>query len=422
MDGGRTIVVFGDELPSVDRLEAELPGASVLQPRNTGELARVLTSGITIDLLVAAVRSERDWRVLGIVREGLRDVDLVALVADGADVRDSDDQLGPIRQFRLSDGHDAIVRSIVDVAIGQHPHSNQPEALAVSMPSVHRPPMARIICVLGAGGGVGTTTVAVALALELAERRDSVIVDLDPTHGSIASVMRANPTYAIDDVDGVMHDPDSLDEALPMCLVNVAPNLHLLAGPTWTTGTRQTDRDVAVVESLARAHEVVVVDLGIRAPSDLSILKVASDAVVVSSHDIVVAGRLSALSDAVEEMAPQARHWSILNQVRSEGPSPSSLSAVLGHGWSCEVPWSRRLRKAWNDPLSGMSQGRSRPWTQVSKHLTWIINSADAPLQPTTVPYPNNVKPRPASDLQTGDAPPARTLPSDAPTEEPTHV
>lgn len=430
MEQGRTIVVFGDDMDLADRLEADLSGASVLQPLNTGDLARTLTSGIDIDLFVARVRSERDRRVLEILREALASVDIVAIVDDGVghlpDPTDSS-----LHVVAASAGADEVVDAITAVL-----ERSSHEPVAEGEPDAAwegAVPSARTVAVLGAGGGVGTTTVALALALEFSTDRNVVLVDLDARHGALAPVLRVQPTYTIDDLDGVMDDPESLDDALPMCLVEVRERLHLLAGPTWSTGSATLGRDIAVVRSLARTHDVVVIDLGARSPGELELLAECSDVVVVCSHDIVVVGRLGILGEAVDAIAKRTRHWTVLNQIRADGPSPASLASILGHGWSCEVPWSRKLRRVWNDPASTPGHGTNRSWSQIGRHLGWIVNASDNPTGPPTVPIPTSVRLpadpvvriEPAEPAEPADPaePDEPAEPStDASTEEPTHV
>lgn len=424
MDGGRTIVVYGGEPQVATQLEAALDDASVLHSRNIGELGRVLTSGLDIEALVASIETERDWKCLDIVRQGLPDLQVLAVVSSTAPPWSGDGEHpasamlgGSAPLADVLNALDGLVGGLVAAAVNRAPVASV-SADASSDDSSGS--SARIIGVFGAAGGVGTTTVTTFLALALAEQVEVVVVDLDTRHGSMASVLRANPVYTIDDVNGVKHDPERLDDALPMCLVEVGERLRLLAGPSWSTGGGDTARDLAVLCSVGRMTDVVVVDLGVRPPRDLAVAGVCTDLVVVSSHDITVAGRLPALHDAVAEYAPNARSWSVLNQIHGDGPSPASFTGVLRRGWDVELAQSNRLRRAWNEPLVGLRQLDRRSWRRLAAKFEPITHALGRPARNDSASRPMVVPATPDLDATTKS--PAQPTNVDASSEEHTHV
>lgn len=139
----------------------------------------------------------------------------------------------------------------------------------------------RIVAFVGGAGGVGTSTLAAAVAGALADQHRVALVDADPHSAGLDLVVGAErlpgwrwPTLA--GASGRMGE-------LALDLVDADGVTLLSAGRPWAPPV-PTAALVAVVDSLVRSHEVVVVDVG-RGWGEL-----AREAVGLASQTVLVVG------------------------------------------------------------------------------------------------------------------------------------
>src|SRR6478735_6659142 len=188
----------------------------------------------------------------------------------------------------------------------------------------------RVVAVVGGSGGVGASTVASALAFVAARAgRRAAVVDLDPLGGGIDLLLGAERLQGwrwprlstargqLGDLSGQLPHLDGVD------LVAMGRGIEPPQPPA-------AEAVVAVVGSVVRSHELVVLDAGRG-------VGVAGSALVLADVGLlVVAGDVRGVAAAGETYAQLARSdtaWHLLvRRPRAGGLSPSDAAEGLEPG------------------------------------------------------------------------------------------
>ena len=119
----------------------------------------------------------------------------------------------------------------------------------------------KIVNVIPMIGGVGSTTIACNVAALLAQKKKTVLVDLDLVRGGVANYFDARPRYTIVDVvqSGDNIDRQVLDNAL---FVHTKSNLSILARPELPEDSQRVSQAglLRLLNVLTRMFDYVVVD------------------------------------------------------------------------------------------------------------------------------------------------------------------
>lgn len=206
-----------------------------------------------------------------------------------------------------------------------------------------------VITVFGPKGGVGKTTVAanLAIALALQTAQSVAIVDADTGFGDVAEMLDLKPQWTISDL---VKRADGLSrEEVNSLLCRHSSGVVVLAGPPNVFGWRDISPDQfrTVVETLARLHDVVVIDTG-GDLSDIGITSLELATVVLW----VTTPEFASIKDSLQGMEalqsisfPIDRIRVTINNVSPEnGVRPRTVEEVLQQGVFWEIPYDRRLR------------------------------------------------------------------------------
>jgi pilus assembly protein CpaE len=148
------------------------------------------------------------------------------------------------------------------------------------------PSAGQVFGIVGAKGGVGTTTVAVNLAVELAQIApgQTLLIDLQLSHGDAAVMLGVEPRFTVVDA---LENTHRLDEAVFRGLVTrTGAGIDLLASSdTWTStstlgGLRQ------LIALTARLYRYVVLDLPRSGFGTMDVLGDLTRVVVVANQEI----------------------------------------------------------------------------------------------------------------------------------------
>ena len=224
----------------------------------------------------------------------------------------------------------------------------------------HRRGTGRIVGVVGGHGGAGASTLAVSIAQCVAAERSAAVVDLDPSGGGLDLLLGAESAvgWRWPDLAASAGFIDRLTEHLPT--VDRVPVLSMARsdeGP----GTPSADAVQAVLRSLARECEVVVVDVG-------RSLDAASRQGLRHCHvQVLVTGggvRQVAASTAMTGALPAGAGVVVRT---GEGAAPQPVADALGLPLWGEIPGEPRLIAAGEraEPLLDVS----RRWRQACRRL-----------------------------------------------------
>lgn len=223
-------------------------------------------------------------------------------------------------------------------------------------------PDSRCVAVVGGSGGVGASTLAAGLALTAARRgRGCALVDLDPLGGGIDLLLGAEGAagWRWPRLLGARGEVGDVRGVLP-----VVSGVTVVAMARGTPAPALTPESVhAVLGSLARHHELVVVDGG-RTP-------VPAARQALRSADATVL----AVGDGVRAVAAAARVGAGLEpsgvgvavRVTPGGPPGGVVADALGLPLWGEVPVDRHVSA---DAESGEPPGRPRSrWSRAVERL-----------------------------------------------------
>ena len=123
------------------------------------------------------------------------------------------------------------------------------------------PSAGQVFGIVGAKGGVGTTTVAVNLAVELAQIApgQTLLIDLQLSHGDAAVMLGVEPRFSVVDA---LENAHRLDEAVFRGLVTpTSAGVDLLASSDKWTSISTLDGVRQLIALTARLYRYVVLDL-----------------------------------------------------------------------------------------------------------------------------------------------------------------
>lgn len=202
-----------------------------------------------------------------------------------------------------------------------------------------------VIAVTGGSGGVGASTLAAGLALEAAARgRPAALVDVDPLGGGLDLLLGAErtPGWRWPRLVGARGEVSDVRQFLPavegVTLVSTArratPDAGVQPGP---------EALEAVLGSLARHHDVVVVDTG-RSPtaSVRRHLRLAHATLLVCATDV---RSVAAAAHAVHHLE-LAEPRVVVRRRRGLGAPSGQVAEALGLALAGTLPEEGRLARA----------------------------------------------------------------------------
>ncbi len=240
-------------------------------------------------------------------------INLLALaqVPDPSAIREA--MRGGFRDYLvLPDDVAALRRAVRDVA----------ETAVTAAPDAKR---GLTIAMMGAKGGSGTTLLAVNLASELANSRETLLLDMDFVLGDTAVFLDLSPKHSITDV---LRNSARLDrDLLESSLTEHSSGLRLLPQPTMPLDDVSYDTE-SVLHTLslgASACDVMVVDCGVG-------VNEATMATVSSADRVVL---------VVTPDVPSVRSAWIRLQLLDRLDVPSERIAVVVNRWGAQSGLSR---------------------------------------------------------------------------------
>jgi pilus assembly protein CpaE len=150
------------------------------------------------------------------------------------------------------------VKEFIPLPISEAKFKTAIERLANSHGMSHK---GKIINVIPTIGGVGSTTIACNVAALLAQKKKTVLIDLDLVRGGVANYFDAHPRYTIVDVvqSGENIDRQVLDNAL---FFHEKSGLSILARPELPEDSQRVNQAglLRLMNVLTRMFDYVVVD------------------------------------------------------------------------------------------------------------------------------------------------------------------
>lgn len=224
-----------------------------------------------------------------------------------------------------------------------------------------------VIAVTGGSGGVGASTLAAGLALEAAARgRPAALVDVDPLGGGLDLLLGAEraPGWRWPRLVGARGEVSDVRQFLPVVegvtLVSTARRVGVDAGAQ--PGAEALE---AVLGSLARHHDIVVVDTG-RSPtaSMRRHLRMAHLTLLVCATDVRSVAAASHAAHHLELADPRV----VVRQRRGLGAPAERVADALGLALAGSLPDEPRLARAAQE---GDLPGRwpRSPWRRSVRRL-----------------------------------------------------
>lgn len=196
---------------------------------------------------------------------------------------------------------------------------------------------ATVLGLLGGAGGVGTSTLAAGLARAAAERGHRVaLVDLDARGGGLDLLLglEERPGWRwpnLADADGFLGD---LHDHLPR-----SEGLAVLSHDRVEPIDLPATAIVAVLRSLARSHDLVLLDLGARpGPAELAALRAADGGLLLCPGDV---RGLAAAAQQLRAVDPHVPLAAVLSQLRPG--SREAVSRALGLPVVATLPRDRAV-------------------------------------------------------------------------------
>jgi pilus assembly protein CpaE len=209
---------------------------------------------------------------------------------------------------------------------------------------VDRTTSGRVIAVHAARGGAGVTFVASHVAAALARRgRDTVLVDLDPPFGGVASAIGAPMTEvpAMPDLASVARDvaPTELVRGL------WRHGSGLAVVPATREGAPHVVPDaddvVAAIDGLSAATDAVVADVGrgLGRAQD-AVLQAANVVLMVLTLDVA---SFRATKQAIDAVGVEDTCVFVVNRARRADVSPADVERVFGRRPAVVIPFDHAI-------------------------------------------------------------------------------
>jgi pilus assembly protein CpaE len=238
-----------------------------------------------------------------------------------------------------------------------------------------------VITVFGPKGGIGKTTIATNLAVALAQEtgQSVALVDADTGFGDVTGALDLTPEKTLVDLAPRINDLSREDLARFLC--NHSSGIAVLPGPSDTFAWRNVSVDQfrKVVETLARIHDVLVIDTGgVLDEICLAALDMATVVLWVTTPDFASVRDSLHSMDALQSISfPTDRIRITLNHVSPEnGVRPQTLTEVLGHDIFWQIPYDKRLRQASELGESHSSNGPATPAAESLVELAQAIGGS----------------------------------------------
>lgn len=223
----------------------------------------------------------------------------------------------------------------------------------------HRGSTGRMVALVGACGGVGTSSLALGVAWAAAQRGHRVaLVDLDPGGGGLDLLvgLEQAPGWrwpALLGAEGFLGD---LHAQLPRL-----ETMAVLSHDHSTMAQPGPDAVTAVLRSLRRTHDLVVLDAGARpGPSEIAAIGDGDGALLVCSGEVrALAGAIQQLR-GIDAQVPLAAVFSRIRQ----GSHPADMIArTLSLPVVATVPVDKRVAACF-EAGEPPGRGTSRGWRQ----------------------------------------------------------
>lgn len=241
-----------DELAPV--LSRSLPGASVRDVRgypSGDKLSAELVDG-TPELCFVDVVSDRAsaFSLIGALQQAVPNAGVIALLAaDDPDLILKCLRLGASEFLLHPFSGDQLLRALSKLKITPR----EAESLK----------LAKVFCVVPAKGACGASTLACNLAFgwkRLGAAQRILLADMDPLTGSIAFLLRMNPSYTFLDV---LNRADTLDVDLWRGMVTPRAGVDVLLAPELMVhGVSEAHDAAPIVEFARRNYDAVILDAG----------------------------------------------------------------------------------------------------------------------------------------------------------------
>jgi Flp pilus assembly CpaE family ATPase len=147
-------------------------------------------------------------------------------------------------------------------------------------------PKTRVVAVVGAKGGTGTTTVACTLAAELRRQSDAAVLlaDLDLDSGIVGFLMGVNSRFSILDA---VQNVERLDSTFWEGVVTEVGGVHVAPSPGLGHGGDMDQPSLLkAIKFAIGLYKWAVLDLGRLRGSNLALLELATEAVLVTTDSI----------------------------------------------------------------------------------------------------------------------------------------
>jgi pilus assembly protein CpaE len=206
-------------------------------------------------------------------------------------------------------------------------------------------PRGQIVAVIGARGGVGASTVALNLAWLLSQERARkvALVDLDLHFGNIALSLDLETGSGFRDV---LQNPARIDPLfLERASIRAAERLIVLGTEEPLAALRHWDAGAfrPLLEELAKAHDVVLLDLPRALALDHPELIAAADrTLLVADLSLAALRDVLRLRTLVRDLAPKTRIGLLLNRPRppvGDDVPAAEFAKTLGEPATADLPY-----------------------------------------------------------------------------------
>lgn len=222
----------------------------------------------------------------------------------------------------------------------------------------------RMLAVIGGAGGVGTSTLAVGLAWAAAEAgRRVALVDLDAGGGGLDLMLGLEHEAgwrwpSLIGADGFLGD---LHQQLPRL-----ESLALVSHDRGAVTDLPAPAVTAVLRSLRRTHELVVVDAGARpGPGELAGVRSCDGGLLVSSGEV---RGLAAAAHRLRGIDAQMPLAAVFSRIRPGSHGADTVGRALGMPVVATLPPDKRVA-ACAEAGEPPGRGAGRPWRRACQYV-----------------------------------------------------